>query len=337
MGLIRLDKKRVDPRFFLYAYLSPQYQEFLRRQTVHGATVDRLLLTEMPEFLFPCPDIAEQTAIGTILGALDDKIELNRRMNETLEELARAIFKSWFVDFDPVHAKAEGRDTGLAPDLAALFPDRFGDNGLPEGWDTAPLLDLANWDNGAAYKNMHFSDESDALPVVKIAELKAGVTGQTKRTNTQLGDRYRIDNGELLFSWSGNPETSIDAFVWVGGSAWLNQHIFAVRENGCRSKAYLHTALRFLKPEFTRIAANKQTTGLGHVTKGDMQRLFLPEPLPELLTAFDQIVLLIFERFRVALEESRNLAALRDLLLPKLMSGEIRIRDAEKLAGEAGA
>jgi len=324
-------RTELDMRWLYYAMIYHKLGEIDDGSPIPSTTRSAVYPRELE-----VPDIGEQRAIAAVLGSLDDKIELNQQMNETLEAMAGAIFKSWFVDFDPVHAKAGANDTGLSLDLAALFPSRFGENGLPESWEYAPIIDLAIWDNGAAYKNMHFSDVSDALPVVKIAELKAGITGQTKRTNTDLGERYRIKDRELLFSWSGNPETSIDAFVWVGGEAWLNQHIFAVRENGRRDKAYLYSALRYLKPEFTRIAGNKQTTGLGHVTKGDMKKILLPEPSPAILEAFDAIVTPVFDRFVVAKEQSQTLASLRDLVLPKLMSGNICIDDAENLIGEAG-
>ena len=332
MGLVRPIDKRLDARFFLYYYLSPEFQEFLRSRTITGATVDRIALKDFPTFRIPLPHIGEQRAIATLLGAIDDKIELIRRMNKTLEASARALFRDWFVDFGPTRAKAEGRPAYLAPDLWALFPDRLGDKGVPEGWKWESLIDQAHWVNGAAYKNMDFVDQRDGLPVVKIAELKAGVTGQTKFTNTDLGARYRIDDGELLFSWSGNPDTPIDAFVWTGGKAWLNQHIFAVRENGKHGKAELFILLKWLMPEFAEIARNKQTTGLGHVTKDDMKRLQVVVASRAVREAFSKRVAPIFDQILSNITESRALAATRDALLPKLMSGELRVRDAEALA-----
>jgi type I restriction enzyme S subunit len=291
--------------------------------------------------------MTEQRKIADVLGAFDDKIELNRRMNETLEAMAQAIFRDWFVDFGPTRRKLAGitdpveimgglvQDAARAAELAALFPDALGDNGLPEGWTEEPLLLQADWINGAAYKNMHFSNAPGALPVVKIAELKAGITERTKRTNTQLGEKYRIRDGELLFSWSGNPDTSIDTFVWAGGDAWLNQHIFAVRGNGRRSAAYLHTVLRYLKPEFAELARNKQTTGLGHVTKEDLSRLMVSCAPASVHEHFDRLVIPIHERFRLSLFENNTLAAIRDLLLPQLMSGEISLDEAAEFAEAA--
>ena len=134
MGLVRARRSKLAPRFFLYFYLSPSFQEFLRSRTVNGATVDRIALTEFPSFPIKLPPLREQHAIASILGGLDDKIDLNRRMNETLEAMARAIFKDWFVNFGPTRAKMEGRVPYLAPKFWALFPDRIDGEGTPQGW-----------------------------------------------------------------------------------------------------------------------------------------------------------------------------------------------------------
>lgn len=316
------------PKDYIYWLLrTSKYREYCRG---HATGTTNLGLSREDFLAFPVPALTGAGAeLVTLLQALDDKIDLNRRMNETLEEMSRAIFKDWFVDFGPTHAKMEGREPYLAPDIWALFPNRLDDEGKPEGMICESVIDQAEWVNGAAYKNMHFSNAEDALPVIKIAELKSGVTGQTNWTNTYLGERFLIEDGELLFSWSGNPDTSIDAFVWTGGKAWLNQHIFAVRENGRRSKAFLHTVLKYLKPEFAELARNKQTTGLGHVTKADMKRMQICIGSATVLRAFDEIISPIFERMVDLQLESRTLAQNRDLLLPKLMFGEIRVKDIE--------
>lgn len=294
-----------------------------------GSVRERIYYRKLANHTLSLPSIDYQNKAVATLGALDDKIELNRRMNATLEAMARALFRDWFVDFGPTRAKMEGRAPYLSPDLWSLFPDRLDDEGKPEGWAYEPLLDQAEWVNGAAYKNMHFSDAPDALPVIKIAELKNGVTGTTQRTATDLGARYLIDDGELLFSWSGNPDTSIDTFLWTGRKAWLNQHIFAVRQNGKRSKPYLHALLKFLKPEFAELARNKQTTGLGHVTKADMQRMMVCDASPEVHKAFDYLIGPIFNQALGLQTETRTLAQTRDILLPRLMSGDLRLADLD--------
>ena len=327
-GLIRFTPKSSDlDAGYLKAFLGSEV--FLRQAEAlaSGSVIRHFGPSHLREMSIPVPPLPDQRAIAVTLGALDDKIEANRRMNETLEAMGRTLFRDWFVDFGPTRAKMAGQPPYLSTALWSLFPDRLDEAGKPEGWEVEAVIDQAEWVNGAAYKNMHFSEEPDALPVVKIAELKSGVTGQTKWTNTDLGARYLIDDGELLFSWSGNPDTSIDAFIWTGGKAWLNQHIFAVRSNGTRSKAFLHTMLKFYMPDFTELARNKQTTGLGHVTKADMQRMLVCVGYPDLRSKFDKLVSPIYDQLLGLQIESRTLAETRDLLLPRLMSGELTVAD----------
>ncbi|MER8542275.1 restriction endonuclease subunit S [Mesorhizobium sp. M1334] len=325
-----LDKNLIDPKYLYYWLSGAEF--YTQYKGVSGQTdmAEYVSLGDQRQMWITLPDPADQMAIGEMLGFLDDKIDVNRRVAATLEEMSRALFKSWFVDFDPVCVQAGCRDTGLPADTAGLFPNRLGDNGLPEGWQFQPMLDQADWVNGAAYKDMHFSDAPDALPVIKIAELKNGITDSTKHTNTDLGDRYKIAAGELLFSWSGSPDTSIDAFIWVNGDAWLNQHIFAVRSNGQAPLSVLFSMLKHFKPELIEIARDKQTTGLGHITRQDLARLRVSLGGPDILAAFDKLTDSVFRRLQAVLLENQKLAQLRDALLPKLISGELRIKDAEK-------
>ena len=318
-----------DARFLFYLLQTLHLNNW--RSGSGQPLLNQTILSSIPVTV---PPPIEQRAIAHILGTLDDKIELNRRMNETLEAMARALFKDWFVDFGPTRAKIDGHDPYLAPEIWDLFPDKLDEDGKPEGWETQSVINQAEWVNGAAYRNMHFSNAHDALPVVKIAELKAGVTESTKRTNAELGDKYRIRDRELLFSWSGNPDTSIDTFIWTGGEAWLNQHIFAVRNNGARTPAFLYTMLKWLKPEFAEIARNKQTTGLGHVTKQDLKRMQIHVGPHELLEESEHLFGSLHARLQANLVENMTLAQARDLLLPNLMSGEVRVGDADKIVQE---
>ena len=319
-----------DEKFVYYVTRSESFRKVAISQMEGTSGRQRVSWQQIANIEIPGLPPTLREKIGDILGVLDDKIALNRRMNETLEAMARAIYKDWFVDFGPTRARMEGRAPYLPPELWNLFPDTLDGKGKPVGWEEEPVYVQAHWVNGAAYKNMHFTDAPDALPVIKIAELKAGITKNTKFTNTALGDKFQIADGELLFSWSGNPDTSIDTFIWIGGGAWLNQHIFAVRENGKRSQPHLYAMLKWLKPEFSEIARNKQTTGLGHVTKQDLKRLLVPIGSPEVMTAFDELMKPICDRILGSLMEMRVLAQIRDLLIPKLMSGEIRLRNVEK-------
>lgn len=149
---------------------------------------------------------------------------------------------------------------------------------FPADWRPHSLHSLADWLNGMAFRNIQFTDHG--LPVIKIAEIKNGISEKTKLTSTNYDECYRVKPGDMLFSWSGHPETSIDTFWWRGPEGWLNQHIFKVANNAsiC-SQEFLYYLLKYLKPNFIGVARNKQTTGLGHVTKADLKRFSVRVPL----------------------------------------------------------
>ena len=313
-------------------------------RTSKGAKMPRGDKDALANFKFKVPPVEQQRAIAYILGTLDEKIELNRRTNQTLETMAQALFKGWFVDFEPVRAKLEGRWQrgqslpGLPAYLYDLFPERLVESesdGIPEGWRTLPVYDIATYVNGAAFKAFQPNDERRGLPIIKIAELKAGVTDQTKFSDVAMPEKYRLRTGDILFSWSGNPDTSIDTFIWTHGDAWLNQHIFRVDAHSPSERAFVVATLKYLRPVFAEIARNKQTTGLGHVTVGDMQHLLVIKPDGQVLAAWDRVAARMFAAaFRNEID-SISLGRLRDALLPKLISGELRVPDAERIVGAA--
>ena len=324
-----------------------------------GHGTGRLNSDELKALDVVLPPELEQRAIAHILGTLDDKIELNGRMNETLEAMARALFKSWFVDFlpvranmkarnrkartqtgDPIRAKAKGCDPGLPKHIADLFPDSFEDSEqgkIPKGWEARSLYETAEFINGAAFKSKDFCDPSRGLPIVKIAELKNGISAQTKFSERVLGPKQLIDKGELLYSWSGSPDTSLDAFLWTKGRGLLNQHIFKVVTPSIAKKRFVYYLLKFLRPTLVEIARNKQTTGLGHVTIADMKRLYVCSPPIKVLGAFDSQVAPLFDRAFKNTTQNQIATALRDNLLPKLISGELRMKDGERVCERAGA
>jgi type I restriction enzyme, S subunit len=224
-------KTELDVRWLYYAIKHHKLGEIDDGSPIPSTTRAAVYVRDLA-----VPPLAEQKAIAAMLGALDDKIELNRRMNVTLEAMARALFQSWFVDFDPVRAKQEGRPpAGLDESDAALFPDQFQDSEIgeiPQGWELRSLYDTARFVNGAAFRSTDFCAANDGLPVIKIAELKDGIGTQTKFSRRELAPDQMIEAGDLLYSWSGSPDTSLDAFIWTAGSGLLNQHHL----QGCDSK-----------------------------------------------------------------------------------------------------
>jgi type I restriction enzyme S subunit len=152
-----------------------------------------------------------------------------------------------------------------------------------------------------------------------------------------MPEKYRITKGDILFSWSGNPDTSIDTFVWPSRLGWLNQHIFRVLPHRQHERAFVLSTLKTLRPIFAEIARNKQTTGLGHVTAEDMRRLFVSKPDDQVMRAWDSVAAPLLGRAFLNDLEIHSLSTLRDALLPKLLSGELRVRDAEHVVAEATA
>ncbi len=317
-----------NAKFISHCLRQPDIKDWLIRHAV-GATMPNLntgILSAVPIHL---PPLQIQLEIAAMLGALDDRIALLRETNATLEAIAQALFKSWFVDFDPVHAKAQGiAPEGMDEVTAALFPDSFEESELglvPKGWRTNAVYDLAQFINGAAYKAFEPNSEQRGLPIIKIAELKAGVSMQTGYSDVSMPEKYRIAAGDILFSWSGNPDTSIDTFVWLHGSAWLNQHIFRVVPNTSSERSFVLMMLKYLNPIFAELARNKQTTGLGHVTVADLKRLRVVKPSDSVLQQWNESVDPLIERaFNVA-QQAQTLATLRDTLLPRLISGQLRL------------
>jgi type I restriction enzyme S subunit len=323
------------PRFVYYFFKS--IAPHIARMDVGSAnpTLNRNHVHPMPILW---PPLVEQSGIAAVLGMLDDKIDLNRQMNATLEAMARALFQSWFVDFDPVRAKLDGGSlTALDAATTAHFPGSFQESPLgriPTGWRAIPLYETAKWVNGAAFRSEEFCKTGDGFPVIKIAELKDGISSQTKWSQRAAGSDQMIDTGELLYSWSGSPDTSLEAFLWSGGPGLLNQHIFKVIAPTAAEKRFVYYLLQFLRPVLVETARNKQTTGLGHVTIADMKRILVCWPSEEVLAVFDRHIAPMFDKAFTNTLESRTLAALRDTLLPKLLSGELRIQEAYTAATE---
>jgi type I restriction enzyme S subunit len=319
----------IDHKYVNYCLKSSMAVNWLKAR-LQGSVTQKINLATLRDLPIPTPSRTEQHFIVRALGTLDDKIELNRKMNETLEAMARALFKSWFADFDPVRAKAEGRNPSLPASIAALFPDSFQDSELgeiPAGWSVLGLDETARFLNGLALQK--FPPKGDRfLPVIKISQLRAGdVTGADK-ASADLAPDYVVEDGDVLFSWSG----SLECVLWSGGRGALNQHLFKVTSEEFPKWFYFLWIHQHLD-DFRQIAAGKATT-MGHIQRHHLSAakvvvppaLLLKEMSRHLAPLIDQIV-----QFKC---ESKALAAARDLLLPKLISGELRLDVVESNAGE---
>ena len=328
MGLLRLKDRKVDARFLLYAFLGQHFQEVLRSRTIHGSTVDRIPLTEMGSFPIEIPtNLSEQRTIGHILGTLDDKIELNRRMNETLEAMARALFNSWFVDFDPVRAKMEGRDTGLSKPLANLFPERMAESELgliPDGWKAGRLADIAT----APRRNVDPASLDDETPYIGLEHMprRSIALSAWGGVGKLTSNKSAFKKGEILF---GKLRPYFHKVGIAPTNGVCSTDIVAIASKAMEWSAFV--LLRASSIEFIN-HTNQSSTGTkmprtNWTTMGDY-RICLPAA--PIVRAFQNAVQPVVEQIVANVHESHTLAALRDTLLPKLISGEIRLRDAER-------
>ena len=320
------DFKGNDPRFISFFLRNLDFFSYSDKAAVPGVNRNDL---HQAKIRFPA-DVEEQRAIAHILGTLDDKIELNRKQNETLEATAQAIFKAWFVDFDPVRAKMEGRWQrgqslpGLPAHLYDLFPDRLVESELgeiPEGWKMRSLDSIANYLNGLALQKFPPESETEFLPVIKIAQLRAGNTNGADKASAQIKPDYVVVDGDVLFSWSG----SLEVEVWNGGRGALNQHLFKITSNEV-PKWFYFFATRHHLPDFRAIAAGKATT-MGHIQRKHLADARIAVAPPESMKKFDALISPQFDQMINNAQQSRILAQLRDTLLPKLVSGELRIQN----------
>ena len=321
----------MSARFVFYQLGTDASRVWITQHAI-GATMANLNTSIMGAVPLVLPPLPEQRAIAHVLGAIDDKIDLNRRMAATLEEMARALFTSWFVRFDPVRAKMAGQPTGLPAHIEALFPDALVDSELgevPEGWGVGPLDSVARFLNGLALQKYPAGD-GPTLPVIKIAQLKAMTTDSADRCSADLPLEYVVSDGDLLFSWSG----SLEVALWTAGSGALNQHLFKVTSNGHPEWFVRHALLAHL-PSFRAIAASKATT-MGHIQRGHLTEALVALPPADVMQAAALVLGSTEVRLSALGVENRSLTALRDTLLPKLVSGEVRITDPEAFLRRAG-
>lgn len=325
--------EKLSPGFLRFWARSPEFRHQLRGMQASTDMAPYLSLTDQSRLRIALPTVTHQRAVAAVLGALDDKIDLNRRTNETLEEMARALFKRWFVDFDPVHAKAAGKTPfGMDEATAATFPKVFDESPLgriPKGWGVESLDSIADFRNGLALQNFRPEDGEQRLPVVKIAQLRTGQPSGEEWARADIAPDCIIDSGDVVFSWSG----SLMVVVWCGGRAALNQHLFRVSSGRFPKWFYFEWLLTHL-PEFQRIAEGKATT-MGHIQRHHLTAAKCVVPSSDALLAASTAFAAQLENRVVVALESRTLAGLRDTLLPQLLSGQLRIKDAEKLVGEA--
>ncbi len=335
VGAFRAKTEPIDTRFIFYA-LVHGLDRLL--SLCSGSVFPNLSRIDFERFEIGWPNENNRQAIAHILGTLDDKIELNRRMNETLEEMARAIFKSWFVDFDPVRAKAEGRAPfGMDTDTAALFPSSFQDSPLgkiPEGWSANEIKEKTS--------NIQYGfTTSAALECVgpmflRITDIRGGTVDWSTvpycSANDREHDKYRIIDGDILVARTG-ASTGENIYIVEPPDAVFASYLVRFQFDDPNIARVVGAYMR--TPDYFNyvagaIGGSAQPNASAQVLAGAMMTF----PTPDIAKCYNKLVLPFDKAIAANNRQSVTLAAIRDALLPKLMSGEIRIKDAERFVEE---
>lgn len=273
-----------DIKFFYYFLSTLQLNEMNSHSAVPG-----LNRTDVYSIEIIIPDSKEQRAIASILTSLDDKIDLLHRQNKTLEQLAETLFRQWFVEE------------------------------AAESWEEKSLDEIAEYLNGLALQKFP-SRGFDDLPVIKIREMRQGISENTDRCRREIPQQYIIQDGDILFSWSG----SLEVVIWSGGEGALNQHLFKVSSDNY-PKWFYYLATKSHLPTFRSIAESKTTT-MGHIQREHLKQATVLIPPKELFDNYNKTIEPIIEKVIKNNFQIRTLTQLRDTLLPKLMSGEVRVK-----------
>ncbi|EDZ92555.1 restriction modification system DNA specificity domain [Limnospira maxima CS-328] len=339
--LIRPDGKKLFPRYLLYLLLTPEMRHEMTCRA-EGSVVPHLNMSDIRNFeIPPPPPLDEQKAIAHILGTLDDKIELNQQMNRTLEAIARAIFKSWFIDFDPVRAKMDGRQpVGMDAEMAVLFPDEFEDSPLgqiPKGWTYQAANCIANIGIGKTpprKEQAWFSLNLKNIRWVSIRDMGASGVFIRKTKEYLIPDALHkfsikiVPDNTVLLSF----KLTIGRVVLTDGEMVTNEAIahFKLPVYTPFSSEYLYLYLE--KFDYNQLG---NTSSIAQAVNSKIiKEMPILNPGADILNTFSCRIASIFRKIKQTQQESETLSSIRDTLLPKLLSGEIRVKDAEKVLEE---
>lgn len=329
--LLRANGKRVEPAFLRWLVRTPEWWEQIAKYTNVGAVFSSLRCRDVPHFELTIPPLPDQRIIAATLGALDDKIELNRRMNETLEAMARALFRDWFVDFGPTRAKMSGTAPYLSDDLWSLFPDCLDADGKPDGWRGGTVNDLAKLNP----ESWTARNPPEKVAYVDLANTKWGSIDNIEPYDWKDAPSRAKRILRLGDTIVGTVRPGNGSFSYIGEDGLTGSTGFAVlRPNSARDRAFVWCAAT--SPE--------NIDRLTHLADGGAYPAVRPEavasteivvPSVELLDAFCHAAAENLVLVEANKAESRTLAKTRNLLLPRLMSGELRLAEAEQLVEAA--
>ncbi len=330
---VRLDPLQANPLFYFYYFQSQSGKAAIRSIVEQGAGASGIRGSDLGKLSIQWLPLKIQNAAAEVLGVLDDKIELNRKMNETLEAMARALFKSWFVDFDPVRAKAKGRDTGLPAHIAALFPDSFEDSELgelPRAWSVKTIGDLATVQGGSTPSTKEPAFWEDGIHCWTTPKDLSSL-----HTPALLGTERRITDAGLTQISSGllpagtvllSSRAPIGYLAVAEVPVAVNQGFIAMRPKNNISNLFL---LWWAGTAHDDILARANGSTFLEISKSNFRPIPVVTPPPPVMQAFDKLVRPFYERIVLSERETQSLSTIRDMLLPKLISGELQIAETE--------
>ncbi|MXZ73241.1 MAG: restriction endonuclease subunit S [Acidobacteria bacterium] len=324
----RPDATMSDALYLYYYFCSPSglhRLDTIRRQVAVAGITGR----DLSGLEIPAPPLAQQRAIARVLGTLDDKIELDQRMNATLEAMARALFKSWFVDFDPVRAKMEGRDTGLPNEIADLFPDRMVDSDvgeIPEGWALVPLPDLIEVNPSRSLRR------GEIAPYLQMANMPTLGHAPDSADRRPFSSGMRFANGDTLVAritpCLENGKIAYVDFLRDEEIGWGSTEYIVMKPRHPLPSEFAYFLARTARFRKFAIQNMSGTSGRQRVPASALWGFSMPSPPEPIGKAFGRAAQLVLGRAKAAVDESRALANCRDALLPKLVSGQVRVKAA---------
>jgi type I restriction enzyme, S subunit len=332
--ILRSESNTVDQGFLRWLVRGPEWWDEVQAHLNVGAVFDSLKCEEIPRFQFTIPNLGEQRAIARVLGSLDDKIELNRRMNQTLEQIAQALFKSWFVDFDPVRAKAEGRWKqgeslpGMPADMWDLWPSEFEESNIgeiPKGWEVAGLLHIASLLSGGTPSTEVPSYWDGGIPWVSgkdVSGAKSGFILGTERNVSEEGiaksATKRLPARTVVITARG----TVGALAILASPMCISQTNYGLKAEVGVGDDFLFFSVR---NAIDQLQQESYGTIFDTITTRNLRETKIVRPPSPLLAKFEHEVEPLMLSVLTNLHESRTLGVTRDALLPKLLSGEIRL------------
>lgn len=293
------DKSKADLHFVKYS-LDLMRNRFL--SVSRGATQDNLSLGKLLSFPIQVPEVSVQRRIGAILSAYDGLIENSQRRIRILEAMARTLYREWFVHFRfPGHQSV------------SFVASPLGE--IPQGWEVMPFSALASYINGYPFKPVQLGNEGK--PIIKIKELKAGIVADTPRNpGDEIPEKFNIHDGDVLFSWSAD----LDTYLWMSGEGLLNQHLFNVVPFGSISRAFCFHALKESMPRFRALSLGAT---MHHIKRSALDQVFTLLPSSALRARFEDLVEPMHLQLITLTKHVQNIRQTRDLLLPRLLSGQV--------------